>query len=183
MNRRALRIAAALIVGTTAAGVAVAAAPLDVYIPALGRSVPAEKAAPIQHALAAADAPPESAVVAPTPAGAVDVLPGHVIEPDVPGPVSPQVLEPTNGWLAADGRRLVAVYAGEAGDGSGAGRFVIVRQNQLDGDQKQQIVDVPGSAPGLIVRATDRGGVLVFRSPNGRSGELDLESGRAARPG
>ncbi len=177
MNRSALHVtAAAVIVGTTVAGVAFAATPLDVYIPALGHSVPAEKAGPIQHALGAGDPAPESAEVAPAPVGAPDVLPGHVIGPDVPVPVSPQVLQPTNGWLAADGRTLVAVYAGEAGDGSGTGRFVIVRQDRLDGRQEQQIVDVAGSAV-RIAGAADHRGRLAFRTEGGRIGELDPETG------
>ena len=178
MNRSALYIAAAVIAGTTAAGVAVAATPLDVYIPALDHSVPAEKAGPIQHALPPDDPAPESPEAAAPPAGSSDVVPGHLIGPDVPVPVSPQVLQPTNGWLAADGRTLVAVYAGEAGDGSRTGRFVIIRQDLLDGRQEQQVVDVARSGV-TIAGAADHRGRLVFRTDGGSSGELDPETGSA----
>jgi hypothetical protein len=167
--------AAAVLAGTAAA---FAATPVEVYVPGLGHFIPAEKAAPVRHALGDPDAPGETKAAAPVPDGAPDALPGHLVGPDVPVPVSPVVLVPSNGWIAAHGRTLVAVYAGEAGDGSGAGRFVIVRQDRLGGTQGQQIVDVARSGPLSIVGA-EAGRALGFRTRSGRAGELDLEHGIA----
>jgi len=169
-------VAAAVLAGTAAA---FAAAPVEVYIPVLGHSIPAEKVGPVLHALGDPDAPRETPAAAPVPDGAPDALPGHLIGPDVPIPVSPQVLEPTSGWVAADGRALVAVYAGEAADASGAGRFVIVRQDLAGGAQEQQIVDVARSGAVSILGAAGPRRVLSFRTRGGRAGELDLEHGTA----
>jgi hypothetical protein len=45
-----------------------------------------------------------------------------------------------NGWLVSDGRTLVAVYAGQAGNDAANGRFVVVRQNLVFGVESQDVV-------------------------------------------
>ena len=55
-------------------------------------------------------------------------------------PVSPTVLQARNGWLVSDGRTLVAVYAGAAGDDPAVGRVAIVRQDLASGTQTVQVI-------------------------------------------
>jgi hypothetical protein len=177
--RRFVYLAIAL--GLAAAGVtgAAVAGPLDVFLPELGRFVSADKAGPIRHALGPSEPAPESLARAAAPSGRPDPLAPGIIESDVPVPVSPQLLRATNGWVAARGPTLVAVYAGAAGDDPEVGRFVIVRQDRDEGRQDQQVVDLAGSGPVRIAAAAgDR--TLLFRTARGRAGELDLETGSAA---
>jgi hypothetical protein len=165
------------------AGVALAGS--GTYIPQLGISVPDEKAAPVLHSL-----PPggtESSARAPMPTGPPDHNPAHMLGADVPVPISPEVLEPSNAWFVSNGATLVAVYAGADGRDPSKGRFVIVRQNLVAGVQTENVVDVPGAgalaitdAPaGEAVETSAQRGRLAFRDSAGKSGVLDLATDRA----
>ena len=167
-------------------GAAALAGTPDSYIRELGITVPDEKVTPIRHSFPRADAV-ESPERAPVPTPSAVRIPARVLGPDVPVPISPAILRPANGWLISDGRTLVAVYAGAAGDDPATGRFVIVRQNLAAGTQTQKVVDVPGTgvvsianAPhGEAVEASAEQGRLAFRGAAGLEGTLDLASGTA----
>jgi len=166
------------------AGVALAGSS-GTYIPQFAIMVPDEKAAPVLHSL-----PPggtESSAHAPMPTGPPDHIPAHMLDADVPVPISPQVLEPGNAWLVSNAATLVAVYAGADPRDPSKGRFVIVRQNLVAGVQTQRVVDVPGAgalaitdAPkGDAVATSAQRGRLAFRGAAGKSGVLDLATDRA----
>ena len=147
-------------------------------------TVPDDKVGPVLHSL-----PPggnESSSHATVPTGPPDHIPAHMLDVDVPVPISPQVLEPGNGWLVSNGATLVAVYAGADPREPAKGRFVIVRQNLVAGVQTQNVVDVPG-AGGLAITDAPRGeavetsaqrGRLAFQGAAGKSGVLDLVTDR-----
>jgi hypothetical protein len=156
------------------------------YIPPLGITVPDEKAAAVQHSL-----PPggtESSARAPIPTGPPDRIAAHMLAEDVPVPISPQVLTPSNAWLVSDGATLVAVYAGAAADDRSNGRFVIVRQNLAAGRQTEDVVDVPGAGALRLVDPPRGEGVetsaqhaqLGFHGSNGKAGVLDLATDHAS---
>jgi hypothetical protein len=166
------------------AGVALAGS-TGTYVPELGITVPDVKVAPVQHSL-----PPggiESSARAPVSTGQPDHIPAHMLDADVPVPISPQVLEPANAWLVSNGATLVAVYAGADPRDPTNGRFVIVRQNLVAGVQTQKVVDVPGAgalaitdAPsGAAVVTSAQRGRLVFHGSAGKAGVLDLATDRA----
>jgi hypothetical protein len=128
-------------------------------------------------------------VPAPVPAGTIAAIPAALMPGgSAPVPVSPAIVRVRNGWLVSDGRTLVAVYAGAAGDDGRNGRFVVVRQNLLAGTQSQRVLSLAGTGALEIVRAPLGAGVersaqrgsLGFRSANGRIGTLDLRLGQAA---
>jgi hypothetical protein len=88
------------------------------------------------------------------------------------------VLQVSNAWTVSNGRELVAVYAGRAGNDRSTGRFVIVRQSP-SGDQTVSIIDVPGagalsltSPPQGTTGATNAD--IPYRTANGASGTLHL---------
>jgi hypothetical protein len=119
--------------------------------------------------------------VAPGPAEG-DRIPAHILPPDTPIPLSPALIRVTNGWLVSDGRTLVAVYAGEAGNDPTVGRFVIIRQNLVIGFQTRNIVDVGRIGAVRITEAPSGAGVetsaqrgdLRFSSASGAQGILRL---------
>jgi hypothetical protein len=82
----------------------------------------------------------------------------------------------------SNGKTLVAVYAGAAGDDSSVGRVVIVRQNLVAGTQGVQTVDAGqtgaltiAAAPlGAAVETSAQTGSLRLRTPGGRLLTLDL---------
>ena len=168
-----------------AAGVALASS-TGTYIPQLGNTVPEDKVVPVLHSL-----PPEgneSSSRAPIPTGPPDHIPAHMLDADVPVPISPQVLVPGNAWLVSDGATLVAVYAGADPHDPSTGRFVIVRQNLVAGVQTEKVVDVPGAgalaisdAPrGEAVERSAQRGRIAFHGSAGKSGALDLATDRVA---
>jgi hypothetical protein len=116
---------------------------------------------------------------APPPA---DPIPARMLGSDVPVPISPAILRTTNGWVTSNGRTLVAVYAGAAGDGSGTGRLVIVRQNLDSGSQTVDSVDLGNTgavsivnAPlGSAVETSAQKGKLRFSGSQGSTGSIDL---------
>jgi hypothetical protein len=91
-------------------------------------------------------------------------MPAHFISPDTPVPVPPNLIRVKNGWLASNGRTLVAAYAGEAGNDPSVGRFVIIRQNLVFGIQTRDIVD-----------AGQTGAVHITSAPTGRSVETSAQ--------
>ncbi len=78
---------------------------------------------------------------APAPPSDPHPIPGRILASDAPAPISPAVLEPSNGWLVSDGRTLVAVYAGAAGGDPSVGRVVVVRQDLAAGTQTVRTVE------------------------------------------
>jgi threonine dehydrogenase-like Zn-dependent dehydrogenase len=83
-----------------------------------------------------------------------------------------------NGWLTSDGRTLVAVYAGSAGDDPAVGRLVIVRQNLVSGSQTVRIVGT-GTTGALAIAAAPLGrpaetAALQIRTAGRRLLRLDL---------
>jgi hypothetical protein len=85
----------------------------------------------------------------------------------------------------SDGRTLVAVYAGAAGDDPSAGRLVIVRQDLVAGQQTVRTVDA-GPTGGLAISAAPLGssvetsaqtGVIRIETSAGRALFLDLATG------
>ena len=158
-RRRVALLAGGVALAGAGAGVAlaVAASQGGRYVPALRASVPAAKVAPVEHAQPGSG--PESTVPAPVPAGTIAAIPASLIPGgSAPVPVSPALVRVRNGWLASDGRTLVAVYAGAAGDDGRNGRFVIVRQNLVAGTQSQRVLSLDGVGALTIVQAPARRG-------------------------
>lgn len=136
---------------------------------AVAVAVPSEKAA-------APAAPPDSA---PQP------IPARMLGSDVPVPIPPSVLQVRNGWLVSDGRTLVAVYAGAAGDNSSVGRLVIVRQDLLAGRQTVRTLDagptgalaITAAPLGSSVETSAQRGSIRLRTSTGRALRVDLGTG------
>jgi hypothetical protein len=99
-------------------------------------------------------------------------------------PVSPSLLRVRNGWLVSDGRTLVAVYAGAAGDDPTVGRLVVIRQDLAAGRQTIRTVDA-GATGALTIAAAPLGssvetsaqtGSVRLRTTGGRVLRLDLST-------
>jgi hypothetical protein len=112
-------------------------------------------------------------------------IPARMLGPDVPVPISPALLRVRNAWLVSDGRTLVAVYAGSAGNDSSVGRLVIVRQDLAAGRQTVRTLDT-GSTGTLVIAAAPLGGsvetsaqtgTIRLRAAGGRTLRLDLGTG------
>ena len=133
-----------------------------------------DKAVALQRLGSVATTDSNTAPVAP-PDSAARPIPARMLGPDAPVPVPPSVLRVRNGWLASDGRVLVAVYAGSAGDDSSVGRLVVVRQNLASGAQTVRIVGA-GARGALAITAAPLGafrrlwkvGSLALRTQSGR---------------
>ena len=191
-RRSAVGIGVAIVLALSA-GVAYATSMSNgTYEPKLDASVPNEKVAQVEHALppggsessapAQASAQGPTSLETPVPAPVFDRIPGHMLSADTPVPVSPELVDVENGWLVSDGKTLVAIYAGAAGNDSTRGRFVIVRQDLAAGRQTMDVVDVPGAgavsitdAPkGVAVETTAQRDRIRFRGTRGPKGDLDL---------
>jgi hypothetical protein len=161
----------ALIALAVAGGMAFAGGPgsSDVYVPRLGIPLPAEKAAAFDR-----PAPTEKPVPQPiqSPPAYADGIPAKVLGPDAPVPVSPTVIRTTNSWLTSDGKTLVAVYAGSAGDDESQGRVVVVRQDLAAGVQTEDVVD---SGP--------TGALTIVEAPSGAAVETSAQRGKIALKG
>lgn len=126
---------------------------------------------------------------APSPASAPQPIPAQMLGADVPVPIAPAALGVRNGWLVSDGKTLVAVYAGAAGDNPSIGRIAIVRQNLVVGKQTIKVVDAGqtgaltiGAAPlGKAVETSAQTGTLRLRTARGRLLKLDLGSEKVSR--
>ena len=111
-----------------------------------------------------------------------DGIPAHVLSPDVPPPLSPALIRNPTGWLVSDGRTLVAVYAGEAGNDPTRGLFAIIRQNLIFGFQTRDLVDtgntghlqITNAPKGAAVETTAQHGKIEFSSTSGTRGVLHL---------
>jgi hypothetical protein len=148
----------------------------------------AEKTAALSR-LASVATTDSSATPAPAPTSAPQPIPGQMLDSDVPVPIAPSVVRVENGWLVSDGKTLVAVYAGAAGNDASMGRVVIVRQNLVAGRQTVRAIDA-GSTGGLVIAAAPLGravetlaqtGTLRLRTVRGRFLTLDLGTNTISR--
>ena len=152
-------------------------------IPRLGfaTSAPPDKAAALQRLGSVATTDSSTEPVAPPESASRRPIPARMLGPDSPIPIPPSVLLLRNGWLMSDGRTLVAVYAGAAGNDPSVGRLVVVRQNLASGAQTVRIVDVGATGP-LAITAAPLGtvgrsgeiGNLALRTDGGRELRFDL---------
>lgn len=182
-----LRLLSAKVAVGTLVGLAAGAGGGFALADAVGGSTPpsAEKAAALGRlaSVATADSNTEPA---PAPDSMPRPIPAQMLGADVPVPVAPSVLRSRNSWLVSDGKTLVAVYAGAAGNDPLVGRVVIVRQNLVAGRQTVRVVDA-GPTGGLTISAAPLGraaetsaqtGSLRLRTAGGRSLTLDLGTDR-----
>ena len=176
-----VRVAAATLVG-------VAAGAGGGFALAGSISSPAEKAAALNR-LAAVATTDSSTTPAPAPASAPQPIPAQMLGADVPVPIAPSILRERNGWLVSDGKTLLAVYAGAAGNDPSVGRVVIVSQNVAAGKQTVRAIDA-GSTGELTITAAPLGraaeasaqtGSLRLRTAGGHFLTLDLGTGRISR--
>jgi hypothetical protein len=166
------------------AGLALAAGGGLAVSAAVGNSAPADKAAALARHVSVATTDSNTKQVAP-PVWARQPIPARMISPGVPVPIAPSVLQMRNGWLVSDGRTLVAVYAGAAGDDPSAGRLVIIRQDLVAGQQTVRTVDAGptgalaiAAAPlGSSVETSAQTGVIRIGRSAGRVLFLDLATG------
>jgi hypothetical protein len=145
---------------------------------------PQEKAAALQRlvAVATTDSNTEPAI---PPESAPHPIPARMLGSGVPVPISPSVLRVRNGWLVSDGRTLVAVYAGAAGNDSSVGRLVIVRQDLVAGRQIVRTLDagptgaltITAAPLGSAVETSAQTGGIGVRTADGRALLLDLSAG------
>jgi hypothetical protein len=157
---------------------------------ALGGSArgPAEKAAELAR-LASVAATDSNTEPAPPPVGAPQPIPAQMLGTDAPVPIAPSVLQPRNGWLVSNGKRLVAVYAGAAGNDPSIGRVVIVRQNLAAGKQTVRAVDagrtgeltITAAPLGAAVETSAQTGRLRLRTAGGRGLALDLGTDKVSQ--
>jgi hypothetical protein len=111
-----------------------------------------------------------------------DPIPAKMLGADVPVPISPELLSPTNAWVTSDGQTLTAVYAGADGNDSSTGRFVVIRQDLDAGAQTVDSVDTGKTGPISIVNAplgpsvetSAQQAQLSFSSSKGWTGSIDL---------
>jgi hypothetical protein len=155
---------------------------------AAGVSAPPERAAALQR-LAAVATTDSSTQRTDPPEAAPRPIPARLLGSGVPVPVSPSVLRVRNGWLVSDGRTLVAVYAGAAGQDPAMGRVVIVRQDLGAGEQTVRTIDA-GPTGALAIAAAPLGssvetwaqtGSLRLRTTGGRALSLDLRTSTLTR--
>jgi hypothetical protein len=112
-------------------------------------------------------------------------IPARILGHGVPVPIPPALLRVRNGWLVSDGRTLVAVYAGSAGNDPSVGRLVIVRQDLVAGRQTVRTLDAASTgalaiaaAPvGGSVETSAQTGSIRLRTAKGRVLRLDLGTG------
>jgi hypothetical protein len=116
-------------------------------------------------------------------------IPARMLGDEVPVPIPPSILRERNGWLVSDGRTLVAVYAGAAGNDPSVGRLVIVRQDLVAGRQTVRTLDAGrtgalaiAAAPlGSSVETSAQTGSIRLRALGGRELRLDLGAGTLTR--
>jgi hypothetical protein len=161
-----LRLLIALLCLGAGAGLA-SAAVTGVSIPQLGINVPvpADKAAALER-LAAVGTSDSNTAPAPAPRFDPAPIPGEMLDVDVPVPIPASILQLRNGWLVSNGKTLVAVYAGAAGDDPSAGRVVVVRENLAAGKQAVSVLD-----------AGPTGALTIAQAPLGRSIETSAQKG------
>jgi hypothetical protein len=180
-----LRLLSSRGVAATLTGLAVGAGSGFALGDALGGSVPApsQKAAALDR-LASVATTDSNTEPAPPPQAVPQPMPGQMLAAEAPVPIPPSVLRPRNAWLVSNGKTLVAVYAGAAGDDSSIGRVVIVRQNLAAGKQTVRAVDsgptgaltIAAAPLGSAVETSAQTGRLSLRTARGRLLTLDLGS-------
>ena len=158
---RLLTCASAVCVLGVGAGLAVA-----VDVP-----TPQDKAAGLQRLSSVATTDSNTEPVAP-PEPVSQAIPARMLGSDVPVPIQPSVLRVRNGWLVSDGRTLVAVYAGAAGNDPSVGRLVVVRQNLVAGSQTVRTIDA-GPSGALTISAAPLGSAV---DPAGQAGSLRVRT-------
>ena len=130
----------------------------------VGVSAPPEKSAALARLVSVATTD-SNTEPAPAPELERHPIPAQMIAPDAPIPVAPSILQPQNGWLVSDGKRLVAVYAGAAGNDPSVGRVVIVRQDLVSGRQAVRVIG-----------AARTGALTIATAPLGRSVETRAQT-------
>jgi hypothetical protein len=143
-----------------------------------------EKTAALQRLASVATNDSNTEPAAP-PDTAPDPIPGRMLGSNVPVPVPPSLLQVQNGWLVSDGRTLVAVYAGAAGNDRSIGRLVIVRQDLVAGRQTVRTLDagptgalaITAAPLGSSVETSAQTGSIRLRTTRGRPFRLDLATG------
>jgi len=180
------RLLSARVVAATLVGLAVGACGGFALAGSISGS--AEKEAALNR-LAAVATTDSNAAPAPAPASTSQPITGQMLHTDVPVPIAPSIVRVENGWLVSDGKTLVAVYAGAAGNDASVGRVVIVRQNLIAGRQTVRTVDA-GSTGALAISAAPLGsavessaqrGSLRLRTAGGRFLTLDLGTNNISR--
>jgi hypothetical protein len=179
-----LRLLNVRLAAATLAGLAFGAGGGFALAAAVGASGPSEKAAALDRlrSVATADSNTDPA---PAPDSTPQPIPARMLGSDVPVPISPSVIRGRNGWLVSDGRTLVAVYAGAAGDDPSVGRLVVVRQDLAAGRQTVRTIDAGptgaltiAAAPlGSSVETSAQTGSIRLRTAGGRALRLDLGTG------
>ena len=169
-----LRLLSAKVVAAALVSLAAGAGGGFALADAVGGSIsgPAEKGAALDR-LASVATTDSNTEPAPVPDSAPRPIPARMLEADVPVPVAPSILRVRNGWLVSDGKTLVAVYAGAAGDEPSTGRVVIVRQNLIAGTQTVRTIDA-GSTGGLTISAAPLGRAV---ESSAQTGSLRLRAG------
>jgi hypothetical protein len=120
-----------------------------------------------------------------SPGSVPDAIPARMLGPAVPVPISPSLLRVRNGWLVSDGKTLVAVYAGAAGDDPSVGRVVVVRQDFVVGRQTVRTLDagptgalsITAAPLGSSVETSAQTGSIGLGTAGGRPLRLDLGTG------
>lgn len=111
------------------------------------------------------------------------VFPAQFNPPWIPIP-SPALIHIYNRWVVGDGRSITDVYAGETGDNSGGGIFVIYKTIEPFGYQNWHSVFTPGKTGGVTIVKAPLGkkvetsaqrAKLRFVSKQGVRGTLDLD--------
>ncbi|HLY86709.1 MAG TPA: hypothetical protein VKO84_09425 [Gaiellaceae bacterium] len=181
------RLLSAKVAAVTVGGLAAAAGGGFALADAIGGPVSSstQKAAALDRLRSIATTDSNTAQ-APVPSSAPHGIRAQMLGGDAPVPIAPSVLQPQNGWLVSDGRTLVAVYAGAAGNEPSIGRVVIVRQDLAAGKQTVRSVDAGrtgaltiSAAPlGAEVEASALRASLRLRTPAGRILTLDLGTGK-----
>lgn len=178
-----LRLLSVRVVAATLAGLAAGAGGGFALADAVGGSMsaPAEKQAALNRlsSIATTDSNTELALAPDAPP---HPIPGQILGADVPVPIAPSVLRPRNAWLVSDGRKLVAVYAGAAGDDATVGRVVIVRQDLVAGKQTTRTIDagqvgallITDAPLGAAVETSGLTGTVRLRTPGGGLLRLDV---------
>ena len=176
-----LRLLSPGLAAAALAGVAIGAGGGFALAAVVALSAPPEKEAALARLVSVAtnDSNTEPA---PAPKFGRHPISAQMLGRDTPVPISPSLLLARNGWLVSDGKTLVAVYAGAAGDDSSVGRVVIVRQHLVSGRQSVRVIGA-GRTGALTIAAAPLGssvetraqtGSIRLRTAAGRDLTLDL---------
>ncbi len=196
-RRKIVVLSLALVGAAGVSAVGFAAAQSDdngTYVPGFGVTLPSDKAKAAEATLPSGE--PEGTQTTAPPSGEPDRIEANVSSAKGQAiPFSPEVMTPTNFWLVSDGKTLVSVYAGSAGDDSTDGRLAIMTQSFTEnGGQDIEFVDVPGAGALTITGAptsgsdesSDQTADLEFSDSHGGGGTLHLSNdkvtGEQAKP-